>query len=41
VFFCFNCDGVGHIEHEFPYPKIEIDDTEEEEESMKKNTTLK
>jgi DNA repair exonuclease SbcCD ATPase subunit len=33
AFFCFNCEGVGHIEHECPYPKIERDDTEEEEES--------
>jgi hypothetical protein len=28
--FCFNCKEVGHLEHEFPYPKIERDDTEEE-----------
>jgi hypothetical protein len=29
-FFCFNCDGVGHVEFESPHPRIERDDTEEE-----------
>ena len=29
-FFCFNCEGVGHVEFEFPHPRIETDDTEEE-----------
>jgi acetone carboxylase gamma subunit len=29
-FFCFNCEGVGHIEFECPHPRIEINETEEE-----------
>jgi hypothetical protein len=29
-FFCFNCEGVGHVEFEFPHPRIERNDTEEE-----------
>jgi hypothetical protein len=29
-FFCFNCEGVGHVEFECPHPRIERDDTEEE-----------
>jgi acetone carboxylase gamma subunit len=29
--FCFNCEGVGHVEFECPHPMIEIDDNEEEE----------
>jgi hypothetical protein len=29
-FFCFNCEGVAHIEFECPHPRIERDDTEEE-----------
>jgi acetone carboxylase gamma subunit len=29
-FFCFNCEGVGHVEFECPYPRIERDDIEEE-----------
>jgi hypothetical protein len=29
-FFCFNCEGVGHVEFEFPHPRIEINGTEEE-----------
>ena len=28
--FCFNFEGVGHVEFECPYPRIERDDTEEE-----------
>jgi hypothetical protein len=28
--FLFNCEGVGHVEFECPYPRIERDDTEEE-----------
>jgi hypothetical protein len=28
--FFFNCEGVGHVEFECPYPRIERDDTEEE-----------
>jgi hypothetical protein len=27
-FFCFNCEGVGHVEFECPHPKIERNDTE-------------
>jgi hypothetical protein len=30
-FFCFNCEGVGHVEFECPHPRIERDDNEEEE----------
>jgi hypothetical protein len=30
-FFCFNCEGVGHVVFEFPHPRIERDDSEEEE----------
>jgi hypothetical protein len=30
-FFFFNCEGVGHVEFEFPHPRIERDDNEEEE----------
>jgi hypothetical protein len=29
-FFCFNCEGVGHVEFECPHPRIERNDTEEE-----------
>jgi septal ring factor EnvC (AmiA/AmiB activator) len=29
--FCFNCEGVGHVEFECPHPRIERDDNEEEE----------
>jgi hypothetical protein len=29
-FFCFNCEGVGHVEFECPHPRIERSDTEEE-----------
>jgi hypothetical protein len=29
-FFCFNCEGVGHVEFECHHPRIERDDTEEE-----------
>jgi hypothetical protein len=29
-FFCFNCEGVGHVEFECPHPRIEINDIEEE-----------
>jgi hypothetical protein len=25
-FFCFNCEGVGHVEFECPHPRIERDD---------------
>jgi hypothetical protein len=28
--FCFNCEGVGHVEFECPHPRIERNDTEEE-----------
>jgi hypothetical protein len=28
--FFFNCEGVGHVEFECTHPRIEIDDTEEE-----------
>jgi hypothetical protein len=28
-FFFFNCEGVGHVEFEFPHPRIERDDTKE------------
>jgi hypothetical protein len=28
--FCFNCEGVGHVEFECPHPRIERSDTEEE-----------
>jgi hypothetical protein len=30
-FFCFNCEGVGHVEFECPHPRIERDENEEEE----------
>jgi hypothetical protein len=29
-FFCFNREGVGHVEFECPHPRIERSDTEEE-----------
>jgi acetone carboxylase gamma subunit len=29
-FFGFNCEGVGHVEFECPQPRIERNDTEEE-----------
>jgi hypothetical protein len=29
-FFCFNCEGVGHVEFECPHPRIERSDTKEE-----------
>jgi hypothetical protein len=29
-FFCFNCEGVGHVEFECPHPRIERNDTKEE-----------
>jgi hypothetical protein len=29
-FFCFNCEGVGHVEFECPHPRIERYDNEEE-----------
>jgi hypothetical protein len=29
-FFCFNCEGVGHVEFECPHPRIERNDIEEE-----------
>jgi predicted RNase H-like nuclease (RuvC/YqgF family) len=29
--FCFNCEGVGHVEFECPHPRIERDENEEEE----------
>ena len=29
-FFCFNCEGVGHVEFECPHPRIERYDTREE-----------
>jgi hypothetical protein len=29
-FFFFNCEGVGHVEFECPHPRIERNDTEEE-----------
>ena len=28
--FCFNCEGVGHVEFECPHPRIERDDSKEE-----------
>jgi acetone carboxylase gamma subunit len=28
-FFCFNCEGVGHVELECPHPRIERNDTKE------------
>ena len=28
-FFCFNCEGVGHVEFECPHPRIERNDTKE------------
>ena len=27
-FFCFNCEGVGHVEFEYPHPRIERYDNE-------------
>jgi hypothetical protein len=30
-FFCFNCEGVGHVEFECSHPRIERYDNEEEE----------
>ena len=27
-FFCFNCEGAGHVEFECPHPRIERDDIE-------------
>jgi hypothetical protein len=29
-FFCFNCEGVAHVEFECPHPRIERSETEEE-----------
>jgi hypothetical protein len=29
-FFCFNCEGVGHVEFECTYPRIERDENEED-----------
>jgi hypothetical protein len=29
-FFCFNCEGVGHVEFECPHPRIERNGTKEE-----------
>jgi hypothetical protein len=34
--FCFNCEGVGHVEFECPHPRIERDDTEEENSNEEK-----
>jgi hypothetical protein len=35
-FFCFNCEGVGHVEFECPHSRIERSDTEEEENHKEK-----
>jgi hypothetical protein len=35
-FFFFNCEGVEHVEFEFPHPRIERDDTEEENSNEEK-----
>jgi hypothetical protein len=34
-FFCFNCEGVGHVEFECPHTRIERNDTEEENHEAK------
>jgi hypothetical protein len=40
-FFCFNCEGVGHIEFECPHPRIERSDTEEEKSNEEEDENLK
>jgi DNA repair exonuclease SbcCD ATPase subunit len=40
-FFCFNCEGVGHVEFECPHPRIERSDTEEEKSNEEEDENLK
>jgi hypothetical protein len=40
-FFCFNCEGVGHVEFECPHPRIERSDTEEEKYNEEEDENLK
>ena len=40
-FFCFNCEGVGHVEFECPHPRIERSDTEEENSNEEEDENLK
>jgi acetone carboxylase gamma subunit len=40
-FFCFNCEGVGHVEFECPHPRIERDDNEEVEMIQQEDENLK
>ena len=40
-FFCFNCEGVGHVEFECPHPRIERSDTEEEKSNKEEDENLK
>jgi hypothetical protein len=40
-FFCFNCEGVGHVEFECPHPRIERSETEEERSNEEKDENLK
>ena len=35
--FFFNCEGVGHVEFECPHPRIERNDTEEDNSNEEKN----
>jgi hypothetical protein len=35
-FFCFNCEGVGHVEFECPHPRIERDGSKEENSNEEK-----
>jgi hypothetical protein len=39
-FFCFNCEGVGHVEFECPHPRIERNDTKKKI-PMKKKKIMK
>jgi hypothetical protein len=40
-FFCFNCEGVGHVEFECPHPRIERSDIEEEKSNEEEDENLK
>jgi hypothetical protein len=40
-FFCFNCEGVGHVEFECPHLRIERSDTEEEKSNEEEDENLK
>jgi hypothetical protein len=40
-FFCFNCEGVGHVEFECPHPIIERSDTDEEKSNEEEDENLK